>query len=74
MASKRDEFLVRICGIRSELEKEVRFLFESCLQNVREDNNLKSILSVGSDFDFCEEDYLALFEIYKNLCKFIKAF
>lgn len=74
MASKRDEFIARISGIRSELEKEVRFLFESCLQNIREDNDIKSIFNTEDDFDFCEEDYLALFEIYKSLNNFIKVF
>ena len=62
MASKKEEFLARISDIRSELEKEVKLLFELYLEGVKDDN------------EYYEDQYVELVEIYRSLNNFIRNF
>ena len=62
MASKKEEFLARISDIRSELEKEVKLLFELYLEGVKDDN------------EYYEDQYIELVEIYRSLNNFIRNF
>ena len=62
MTSKKEEFLARISDIRSELEKEVKLLFELYLEGVKDDD------------EYYEDQYIELVEIYKSLNNFIRNF